>query len=109
MKITIQTKAALPGAPETSALVGGDVITVDGVPFDLSGVPEGGFATPEGDHPFIGRITRIDGELHVRLRWRYAAAAAEPVQPAELPALSVSNGPVPDPIVRNPQTSEAKA
>ncbi|UWQ77390.1 hypothetical protein [Leisingera sp. M658] len=110
MKVTCICMAGLPGQPETSASVSGDVITVDGVPYDLSAVPDGGFAEPEGEnHPFIGRIERIDGGLHVRLRWIYSDATAEPHQPAVQPAFLAIIGPVPDPIVRKSLTSEVAA
>ncbi|UWQ31349.1 hypothetical protein K3555_12080 [Leisingera sp. M527] len=107
MKVTCICVAGLPGQPETSASVSGDVITVDGVPFDLSEVPDGGFAEPEGDnHPFIGRIERTDGGLRVQLRWIYSGATAERVQPAVPPTFTVASGPVPDPIIR---TGEVEA
>ncbi|WP_291732353.1 hypothetical protein [Leisingera sp. F5] len=110
MKVTCICVAGLPRQSETSASVNGDVITVDGVPFDLSEVPDGGFADPEGEnHPFIGRIERINGGLHVRLRWFYSGAAAEPDQPAVPPVFMVIIGAVPDPIIRKPLTSEVEA
>ncbi|UWQ76839.1 hypothetical protein [Leisingera sp. M658] len=110
MKVTCICVAGPPGQSETSASVSGDVITVDGVPYDLSAVPDGGFAEPEGEnHPFIGRIERINGELHVQLRWFFFEATAEPDQPVVPPTLTVASGPVPDPIVRKPMTGEAKA
>ncbi|QAX29262.1 hypothetical protein [Leisingera sp. NJS204] len=110
MKVICICVAGLPGQPETSASVNGDVITVDGVPYDLSAVPDGGFAEPGGDnHPFIGRIERIDGGLRVQLRWIYSDATAEPDQPAVQPVFMVIIGEVPDPIVRKPLASEAAA
>ncbi|UWQ27277.1 hypothetical protein [Leisingera sp. M523] len=110
MKITCICVAGTPGQSETSARVSGDVITVGGVSFDLSDVPDGGFAEPEGEnHPFIGRIERINGELHVQLRWFFFKVTAEPDQPAVPPTFTVASGPVPDPIVRKPQTGEVEA
>ncbi|UWQ30462.1 hypothetical protein [Leisingera sp. M523] len=109
MKVTCICVAGTPGQSETSASVSGDVITVDGVPFDLSEVPDGGFAEPEGEnHPFIGRIERINGELHIQLRWIYSEATAEPHQPAVPPTFTVASGPVPDPVIRL-QTKETEA
>jgi hypothetical protein len=95
----------LPGQPETSASVAGDTLTVDGVDYDLSAVPEGGFAEP--DHPFVGRIRRSGGVLTLSLRWRYDAATAAAHQPTVAPVLSVVAGAVPDPIIRKPATPEA--
>ncbi|WP_295453055.1 hypothetical protein [uncultured Pseudophaeobacter sp.] len=104
MKITCLCIAGLPGQLETIASVSGDILTVDSVAFDLSSVPEGGFAEPEGDHPFAGRIERTGGVLHLALRWHYDAATAEPIQPATAPVLTVTSGPVPDPVTRLPQS-----
>lgn len=103
MKITCICIAGLPGQPGTTASVSGDSITVDGVVYDLSSVPEGGFAEPQGDHPFVGRVERTGGVLHLSLRWSYDAATAEPVQPTDAPVLTVTSGPVPDPVTRLPQ------
>ncbi|MEE2634086.1 MAG: hypothetical protein VX940_07260 [Pseudomonadota bacterium] len=102
MQITCTCIAGLPGQPETTASASGDVITVDGVAYDLSAIPEGGFAEPEGDHPFVGQITRIGGELHLSLRWIYDTSTAEAHQPSVTPVLSVTEGAVPDPITRKP-------
>ncbi len=102
MEITCACIAGLPGQPETTASVSGEVITVDGVAYDLSAVPEGGYAEPEGDHPFVGQIARIGGELHLSLRWIYDTSTAEVHQPGVAPVLAVTEGEVPDPITRKP-------
>lgn len=107
MKITCNCIAGLPGQPETTASVSGDTITVDGVAYDLSTVPEGGYAEPVGDHPFRGRIARIGGELQLMLDWFYDIATAEDDQPAAAPVLNVPAGDVPDPITRKPVPQEA--
>jgi hypothetical protein len=99
MKITIKTIAS---EYDTVASVVGDVLTVDGVVYDLSSVPEGGEARPSGDHPFSGPITRTDGLLHLALIWCFDAATAEPDQGAEYPVLTVVSGDVPDPVKRKP-------
>lgn len=109
MQITCTCIAGLPGQPETTASVSGEVITVDGVAYDLSAVPEGGFAEPEGDHPFEGQITRSGSTLHLSLCWYYDTASAAPDQPAEWPVLIVTAGDVPDPIDRKPEPQEEQA
>jgi len=63
MKLTLSPQVGLPGAPETTISVSGDTIAIDGTPYDLSPVPEGGEATAK-DSPFIGKITRVDGVIH---------------------------------------------
>ncbi|CUH99858.1 hypothetical protein [Leisingera aquaemixtae] len=107
MKITCICGAGLPGHPETAASVSDDVLTVDGAAYDLSAVPDGGYADPEGDHPFVGQIQRIGGELHLSLRWFYDTVTAEANQPSAAPELTVISGPLPDPIIRKPTLQEA--
>jgi hypothetical protein len=111
MKLTVSPVAGLPGATETAAAVAGDVLTVDGTPYDLSSVPEGGEATPEGaDHPFIGAITRTGGEISVHIRGVYGddADRDQPTDPAHW-VLTVSDGPVPMPFVKVPTPEEQPA
>lgn len=69
MHLTLSPSRGLPGQPETALFVAGDVLTCDGVAYDLSAVPDGGEATAHGDeHPFIGAITRQAGAIHATLR-----------------------------------------
>ncbi|MCB1390317.1 MAG: hypothetical protein KDK12_14425 [Rhodobacteraceae bacterium] len=68
MQITFCPVRGLPGQPETVLSVSGDVLTCDGIAYDLSTVPEGGCALPEGVHPFQGPILREDATLKVTLR-----------------------------------------
>ncbi len=111
MQLILSPVAGLPGDPETVADVSGDVLTLDGVPYDLSAVPEGGEAIPEGDdHPFIGPITRKGGEIRATIRWAYGpgAEANQPTDPAHWIA-SVTDGPVPSPVVKTPEPEEQPA
>lgn len=107
MKLTLSPVAGLPGAPETTASVAGDVLTVGGVDYDLAAVPEGGTAAPSGAHPFIGEITRQGGDIHAAIRWTYGddADRAQPTDPAHW-QVSVAAGPVPSPIVKTPATED---
>ena len=110
MKITCIPVAGLPGQSDTSASVNGDVITVNGTAYDLSAIPEGGFADPVGSsHPFVGRIKRTNGEIHLQMKWRYSTVTAQPDQPRALAELVVNNGEVPDPIMRKPSEPEEEA
>lgn len=102
MHITIRAKRSRPGEPETSISVSGDTVTVDGTAYDLSAVPEGGEATPSGEHPFVGTITREAGVIRCTIRVAYDTATAENDQPTD-PAhwqVDVTSGPVPDLIQR---------
>lgn len=102
MKITIKPIAMLPGGAETQVSVSGDRITWDGMPYDLSAVPEGGEATPQGDHPFAEPITREAGEIACTVKVFFDPATAEPNKPTD-PAywtVTVASGVVPDMIPR---------
>jgi len=68
MQITLSPCRGLPGQPETALSVAGDTLSVDGVAYDLSPVPEGGLADPVGEHPFVGAITRENGEIRCTVR-----------------------------------------
>ena len=83
MKLTLSPQVGLPGQPETTIHVAGDTITIDGTPYDLSPVPEGGEATAE-DSPFIGKITRQGGKLHIKVCVILgdAAESNQPTDPA---------------------------
>lgn len=81
MHLTISPVRGLPGQPETTIHVAGDTITVASAAYDLSSVPEGGEATPQGDgHPFVGLITREAGVIHCTVRVLLGDTAA-PNQP----------------------------
>ena len=108
MQITLSPSRGLPGQPETVLSVAGDGLTVDGTVYDLSAVPEGGLAIPEGTHPFIGPITREGGEIRCTLRVVLGDDAA-PDQPQD-PAcwtLRVAAGPVAIPTSRIPSEADA--
>ena len=69
MKLTIHLQAGLPGQADDVFEVDGETLIKNGTRYDLSAVPEGGEATPEGDdHPFIGTITRTNSECYPT-RW----------------------------------------
>lgn len=55
----------------------GDVLTVNGVAFDFSGIPEGGsLQAEEFDCPFLtGDVTRTGGTLHLTLLLPHGANA----------------------------------
>jgi len=83
MHLTLSPQAGLPGQPEMTIHVAGDVITIDGTAYDLSPVTEGG----EGewpDSPFTGPIHRIGGVIHATILARLGDTAADeqPSDPA---------------------------
>ena len=76
MHLTLSPAVGLPGQRETTLHVSCDTITIDGTPYDLSPVPEGGEATAE-DSPFVGKITRINGVIHCAVLVRLGDTAAD--------------------------------
>jgi len=108
MQITLSTTRGLPGQPETQISVSGDTITVDGTTYDLSAVPEGGEATPQGDnHPFSGTITRDGGSIHctVRVMLGDTAANDQPTDPAHW-IINAGDVEVTIPATRKPEPEE---
>ena len=107
MNLTFSPQRGLLGQPETAIVVSGDTIIVDGTAFDLSAVPEGGEAEPEGEHPFAGKITRQSGKIHASVRI-ILGETADPRQPTDLAhwSLEAADGPVDLPILRRPERDE---
>lgn len=93
MKITLSPIAS---THTTTVSVDGLNITIDGTPIDLSVIPEGGYAEPEDDSPFIGNVTRDE----VTVRYHYESAKALPDQSKDWAdyTFDVTSGPVPCPI-----------
>jgi hypothetical protein len=81
----------------TEVSVSGLVITIDGQPIDLSVIPDGGYAEPGDESPFIGNVTRDE----VTVRYHYESIKAEPDQSKDWAdyTFEVTDGPVPCPIV----------
>jgi len=103
MKITLSPMRGLPGQPATKLHVAGDVLTIDGTPYDLSSVPEGG----EGewpDSPIIRKITRKSGALHVTVQVILGdtAESNQPTDPAHW-VIPDASGYVMIPTKRKPQ------
>jgi hypothetical protein len=84
MHLTFSPQAGLPGQPETTLHVAGDVLTIDGLPHDLSPVPEGGEGWPEEETLFVGPIRRVGGVVHATVLVRLGETAADdqPLDPA---------------------------
>jgi len=77
--------------------VSGSVITVDGIPIDLSVIPIGGDAEASEDSPLVGRVTRDK----CCVKYYYDLAKAEPHQSTDLNdyTFDLEFGEVPCPIV----------
>ena len=76
MKLTLSPQVGLPDQAETTISVAGDIITINGTPYDLSVVPEGGEATAE-DSPFTGKITRTNGVINCTVLVQLDGTAAD--------------------------------
>lgn len=100
MKLTLHLQAA---SADTTASVSGDTLTHNGAAFDLSSVPEGGTAEPSGDHPFVGKITRENGEIQAAILWQYDSATAEPDQGTDHPVVTLTSGAIECPVIRRPE------
>lgn len=75
MQLTLTPQQGLPGQAEMTIAVAEETITIDGTPYDLSAVPEGGEGWPD-EGPFIGPITRQGGVLNVTIIARLGEDAA---------------------------------
>lgn len=109
MHLTLSPQMGLPGQPETIIEVAGDVLTIDGVPYDLSPVPEGGdgeWTEDSGEgSPSIGCIRRTGGVIHATVRVRLGETAADnqPDSPWTIPD---AEGTVTIPAARRPEPEE---
>ena len=101
MKIILSPTAAF--TDDTPPTVNGDVLTYRGEQYDLSQLPDG--AEVEAELPFVGNITRIDGEVNLTLQYQYNMETAEDNQPADWDAYTfvVTEGQCPCPILRKPE------
>jgi hypothetical protein len=110
MHLILSPQRGLPGAPETTVAVAGDTLIVDGVAYDLSPVPEGGLAEPEGKHPFVGAITRQGGVIRatVRVALGDTAAAYQPADPAHW-TIPQAEGAIEIPALRRAELEEEDA
>lgn len=96
------------------ASVVGDVITLNGEPFDFGQLPEG--ATLPADaiasEHIIGPVERIDGDLHLTLRLPHGSnpsrkvAFPEPVTVTQDGPIALPADPGPE-VIENPVVAEA--
>lgn len=103
MQITLSPCRGLPGQPETTLSVAGDVLTVDGSAFDLSAIAEGDVATPLGEHPFVGTIARAAGVIRCTVPV-ILGDDADPNQPDSPWVVTAGDGPLIIPATRIRQT-----
>lgn len=100
MNITFSPIHGLQDWPMTIVSVAGEVITIDGVDYDTSVIPEGGEGILE-DSPFIGPVKRIDGVIHCKILL-ILGSTAHPYQPTDPEHWIVDvseDGPVTPPVV----------
>ena len=94
MKITLSPIAS---NKATQVSINGLVLNIDGTPIDLSVIPEGGYAEPEENSPFIGKVTRDE----VTIKYFYNSSVAQPNQSTNWDdyTFNITEGEVPCPIV----------
>ncbi|WP_158138640.1 hypothetical protein [Vibrio metschnikovii] len=87
----------------TKVSVNGLIVTIDGVDYDLSIIPNGGQAEAEEGSPFIGVVTRDE----VRIRYCYDSGQSEPIQSTnwEDYTFEIESGEIPCPIRWLPEPS----
>jgi hypothetical protein len=107
MHLTLSPQVGLPGQPETTIRVAGDVLTMDGTAYDLSAVPEGGEGWPDGGTPFIPPIRRVSGAIHAAIIARLGdtAASDQPDSPWIIPD---AEGEVTIPATRRPAQEDVE-
>ena len=100
MKITLCPVAA---NKTTLVAVNGDVITVGGIDYDLSTIPDN--SQVEAELPAIGVVKRVDGVIEITVKYHYDEVLAEPMQSTDINdyIVDVTSGEVPSPIVWLPQ------
>ncbi|WP_072669718.1 hypothetical protein [Vibrio injensis] len=88
----------------TKVSVNGLVVTIDGVDYDLSEIPDGGQAEAEEGSPFIGIVTRDE----VTINYCYDSSKAEPQQSTDWVdyTFEIEQGEVPCPIRWLPEPQE---
>lgn len=107
MILTLSPTRGLPGQPETTMSVTGETLTIDGTPYDLSVIPDGGEGWPDGETPFVAPIIREDGEIRATVIVRLGddAAPDQPTDPAHW-IVTAQGGPVAIPATRIAQEVE---
>jgi hypothetical protein len=101
MKIIFWPIAALPnGRVNTPPFIDGERISYDGITYDLTPLEEG--ATIEIGEPFLDPVTRVNGQVVVRLLYFYDASTIESEQPFDITTkvYEIANGECPCPMLR---------
>lgn len=100
MKIILSPIACF--SQDTPPIVNGELLTYRGVDYDLTQLQEG--ATVEAELPFIGNISRVNGQVQLKLQYCYHMEKAEDHQPHNWDDYTfvVSNGKCPCPIKFKP-------
>lgn len=100
MKIILSPIAAF--QHDVPPTVSGDKLTYRGQTHDLAQLPDG--ATVQAVSPFIGQIARVNGQIQLKLEYRYHMEKAEDHQSLDWEdyTFNVTEGQCPDPIKYKP-------
>lgn len=104
MNLTLIPQLGADGDPEIDIVVDGDVVTIDGTPYDLSDVAEGQDYLPDLTAPFVRPIRRVDGIIHATIIARLGADAALEQDGPWL--VTAASGQVAIPALRQPSMCE---
>lgn len=96
MHLTLTPQAGLPGQPETTLHVQGEILTVDGTAHDLAALADG---PAEDRPPLVGPVRRIEGAIHATVIVRLDETAADD-QPHSPWIIAAIDGPVTIPAAR---------
>jgi hypothetical protein len=101
MKVILSPKAS---NYTTTVSINNQVVTVDGIDYDLSAIPVGGQAEASEDSPFVGIITRDE----VTVKYSYDSQVALPDQSKDWAdyTFEMTTGDVPCPIIWKPVVEE---
>lgn len=66
------------GNSDTQISASVNVLTINGIEYDFSVIPENGSA--DGSEPFIGEVTNVNGTYNATVRYEYDMKAAELIQ-----------------------------
>lgn len=98
MKLTLNL-SPVRADEETTAALAGTVLTVNGIDYDLSELPDGATA----QHPELGKVTRNGDEYECSIRLGHGPNAPHETRFPEPIVLENHNGPVELPLYDEPE------
>lgn len=69
MKITLIPQVALPEQNTMQISINNDILTIDGVDYDFSVIPDN--SVVKAEFPAIGEIKRVNGEIEISIIYQF--------------------------------------